>query len=135
MRPLYEAKRDLVNEIEVINKVCFAWSCEAQKMPISYNLDFALIRNGQVAAYAEIKTRSNARQKYPTAFIALKKVISAKQFGLPCFLIMQWADELGYTRLDRAPDFISMGGRIDRLDSADIEPMAHFKQGDFKKID
>lgn len=134
MRPLYEANRDLANEIDVINRVCRAWSCEAQKIPISYNLDFALIRNGQVAAYAEIKTRSNARQKYPTAFVALKKVMSAKQFGLPCFLVMQWTDQLGYTRLDRTPDFISMGGRMDRQDSADIEPMAHFKQGEFRTI-
>ena len=43
---------------------------------------------------------------------------------LPSFLVVRWSDNCGYIRIDTLLDFeISMGGRTDRGDKQDIEPV------------
>lgn len=133
-RKQYESSADLANEKTIIEVACTAWQCTAFKIPISYKLDFALSRNGRVQAFAEIKRRSHDRFKYPTAFISYRKVLCAQAFQCPCFLIVGWDDQVGYTRLDNGFSHISIGGRLDRKDAADLEPVAHFNVGEFKKI-
>ena len=135
MRPRYETYADLSNESEIIDDACVAWQCQAIKLPNSYRLDFALLRDEKVVAFAEVKRRNVLHNAYPTAFISLSKVMTARLMRpLPSFWIVAWDDGIGYVRLDNHNGEITMAGRRDRHDPADIEPMAHFKTELFTKL-
>jgi len=135
MRQRYETDADLSNESDIIDAACVTWQCQAIKLPISYRLDFALLRDEQVVAFAEVKRRNVLHNTYPTAFISLSKIMAARLMRpLPSFWVVAWDDGVGYVRLDNHDGVITMGGRRDRHDSADIEPMAHFKTELFKKL-
>lgn len=98
-------------------------------MPDRYGLDFCLTRDGVVTAFAEMKVRSNPRDRYPTYMIALSKVMSANSLnaatGLPCFLLVRWTDCWGYVRVDGRIEHgsLGVGGRSDRGDPQDMEPV------------
>jgi len=134
-RKRYENLVSLGNEKRVIEKITTKWRCGAEKLPISYGLDFALVdEKRKVKALAEIKVRSNPMDQYPTFFIAYHKISHAKMWNHPCFLIVQWTDDLGFISLKEEPAYVAMGGRRDRGDEADQEPMAHFYIKDFTRI-
>lgn len=129
MRPRYESSNDLDNEREVISVIEKAWKVESVKLPISYGLDFALLRDGQVKAFAEVKRRKNNADKYPSIFVAMHKCLQAIQYkalGYPCYFVVKWNDKTGWVDLLNGQTFASIGGRVDRGDSADQEPMVHF---------
>ena len=128
-RTQYESEADRKAETSVIEKVVKAFDVDGyHKLPISYVLDFAVTRAGQIIGLVEVKARSCEMQTYSTFFVALKKVLAAHEFeriGLKTRLFVKWRDCIGYTLL-REPDQITYGGRFDRGDSADQEPLAHF---------
>ena len=126
-RPLYESGLDRANERAVADVLLERWRCSAVKLPISYELDYALVRDGTVRAWAEVKCRRNARDRYPTYMISLRKVLAglamAERTNLPFLLLVQWADALGW--VTPSARGIQIGGRHDRGDSADVEPVIH----------
>ena len=139
MRPRYERSWDLAAESIVLGEICRKWGCTSQKLPVRYKLDYLLLREGKGVAWLELKARTNARLAYPTYMISMGKVISAKELtgasGLPSFLLVQWKDELGYARLDSLSNFsVSVGGRVDRGDDDDIEPVALIPVDDFHLV-
>lgn len=138
MRPMYESAQDAENERSVItsaiNKMGFTGH---RKLPISYGFDFALMRGQEIKAVAEIKCRN---KRYDTLFLSLQKVqkgIDYVRNGLLAYLIIQWPDGVYCYRLEdydarRYP--IEFGGRTDRGDSADVEPVVHFPVTAFRKV-
>jgi len=128
-RTQYESEADRRAETSVIEKVVKAFDVDGYyKLPISYVLDFAVTKSNRVIGFVEVKARSCEMQTYPTFFVAVKKVLAAGEFdrlGLKTRLFVKWRDCIGYTLL-REPDEITYGGRFDRNDSADQEPLAHF---------
>ena len=138
----YESDGDLANETAVASYVGARWNCNFEKLPISYHLDFALTREGAVEGFAEIKCRTSERTRYPTYMIALSKLNAAMTLrhvtGLPVFLIVRWrGGEIGYCDLlDVIMDSLTveMGGRKDRGDWQDVEPVAHIDIGKFLKL-
>jgi hypothetical protein len=130
VRPRYEMPKDLTREAEFSRVVGQKFYCTFSKMPDRYGLDFCMLRDGAVTAFAEVKVRSNPRDKYPTYMIALSKVMSANGLnaatGLPCFLLVRWTDCWGYVRLDGKVEqgSLSVGGRTDRGDPQDVEPVS-----------
>ena len=135
MRPRYESEADRRNEREIIDVACRAWNCEAYKLPIAYKLDFALIRDGRIHAFAEVKKRTCKKSQYPTFMLAYQKVLAARQFSVPTFLIVGWVDQIGFARFDSDVEYIGIGGRRDRADADDVEPQAFFNVKGFKKIE
>jgi hypothetical protein len=146
MRPIYETDADLERESTVAEAFEKAWKAKAVKLPIRYSLDFAFTRQDKVFAFAEIKTRKlpmaemDRRGGYDLGF---SKWIAAKQFndasGLPFVLIVKLPDGLYYSMFGEGhnsfkPDDIVMGGRVDRNDSQDIEPMVIIRAERFKKL-
>lgn len=134
MRPTYETQNDLSREAAVISWICEKWKCRAGKLPKKYSLDYVLTHHGEVKAFAEIKCRTNACNAYPTYMLSLQKVIAAKELtrstGKPSVLIVRWADAIGYTLLDR--DYkMRVGGRTDRSDWQDVEPVVDISIQDF----
>ena len=139
MRLIYEKPEDIVAERTALDNACEVWKCTAEKLPIRYELDYLLLREGRGVAWLEIKSRTNPRTEYPTYMIALTKIMAARRLSeasqRPSFLLVQWTDACGYIRNDSLLDFkIAFDGRTDRGDPDDLEPVALIPIGDFARL-
>lgn len=134
-RPRYETESDLSNERQVISIFSEKFKCTFSKMPIRYGLDYAMSRDGKVRAFAEIKCRSSPVSQYDTYMLSLGKLVSAHNLrvatGLDCFLMVRWTDAVGYIKMDSGFS-VAVGGRLDRNDWQDIEPVVHYPIDSFK---
>jgi|TARA_R110000796_G_scaffold26400_3_gene73488 hypothetical protein len=106
-------------------------------MPITYKLDYAMYRNDNLVGFSEVKCRTNSVQDYKTYIISLSKVMSARRLSsvtsTKSLLIVSWSDAIGW--IDFFSDFkVKQGGRSDRNDWQDQEPVCHFDIKDFKII-
>jgi hypothetical protein len=132
MRPSYETGHDLSNEEAVASYLAtrrdpLNW----RKLPISYRCDYVFADStGKIRFFAEIKCRTCSSKAYSTYLIALGKwdALNALANGsAPVFLIVRWTDRLGSLRvrpITRDTD-LRIGGRQDRNDSSDLEPVVH----------
>ena len=105
--------------------------------------DFSENRNDEKigVAWLEIKNRSNPIKQYPTFMLSMAKIMTAQQLseasGLPSFVVVRWADAIGYTRIDSDDEYeldvayIGIGGRTDRNDAQDIEPLVYIRNSAF----
>lgn len=136
MRPRYERPRDLTNEQRVAARMKER-GIELRKMPISYRLDFAMFRDGKLRGFAEVKTRNNRHDTYPTLMISLGKVMAARQLAevseTRSVLLVQYLDGIYWCNF-ASPFEVAMGGRWDRADDDDVEPVAHFPIEAFKMV-
>jgi len=136
VRPRYERPRDLVNERKVAERMAQR-GIELRKLPISYRLDFAMFRDGKLRGFAEVKTRNNRHDSYPTLMISLGKVMAARQLAevsdTRSVLLVQYLDGLYWCNF-ASPFEVAMGGRWDRGDDDDVEPVAHFPIEAFKMV-
>ena len=138
MRPLYETQEDLENEKSVASIIKSVWDLTAVKMPRAYHLDYAL-KDGQdtLRGFAEIKTRTTNKGKYPTYLISLSKIMNARRLteytGLSCILIVKWLDNIGWINLDIEGE-LGFGGRKDRNDWQDQEPVIFLPIDKFKRL-
>jgi len=124
-RPLYETSEDLGRERDVVANIEKRWSCQAQKLPMRYKLDYALMRNGKVSAWAEIKCRG---QRYATYLISLDKVSAGLRLSeissLPFLIVVRYDDGTYYCTVTKDLVYdIEWGGRKDRNDPEDQEPV------------
>ena len=86
--------------------------------------------------------RLNNHDTYPTYFISLYKIMALQQQAdltdRPAFLVVGFNDGIFYLDFWKGwPiefDHIALGGRKDRNDAQDIEPMAHFKISKLTRI-
>lgn len=135
--PVMETKADLQREAKVIKRICQQFGCEALKLPTHQRLDFALTREADIVAFAEIKVRQCASDTYKTAMIHLDKVIFAHQLSdivqTPAFLFIQWTDLLGYVDF-KSSFYTRLGGRTDRGIVKDYSLVAHYPIENFKFI-
>ena len=146
MRPLYESRSDLNSEKKIIDYVSQCWNVVYYKLPISYKIDYAFYRmdtgtsksaSENLVGFAEVKCRNHKFGTFPTYIISLSKVMEARRLAretnTKSLLIVSWLGALAYL------DFFSYhqvrhGGRSDRNDWQDQEPMCHFDLKHFKKI-
>lgn len=139
-RTQYESDEDRKNERALADFLESLWSCRFDKLPKSYILDFAAVRGGEVVSWHEIKCRKTVPQtRFPTYIVALKKIVAAREYaeatGLPSFLTVEWSDSVGTVEISGSTIFsVAMGGRRDRGDSADIEPLTHIPINAFRII-
>jgi hypothetical protein len=128
MRPTYETEADRGREADFSKILCQSFGCTLHKLPIRYGLDFVAVKDGRTIGFMETKVRTNPVGKYPTYMISAGKFMSAdaltRATGLPCRLAVMWADAWGHTKLVMTPEIVvSLGGRRDRGDEQDIEPV------------
>lgn len=128
MTTQYESEQDRLNEDLIVRLLCERWNCEARKLPKRYGFDYALFRSSLVGLL-EIKCR---KKKYDTLIISLAKYIRMLQWAdtlsLPAILCVRWPGEYQYTILERRflrDHAIEWGGRKDRDDDQDQEPVVH----------
>jgi len=138
-RPRYENKESLEQEQSFGTVIQLAWNCELVKMPMQYKIDYCCYRDNNLIGFVELKNRTCTKSRYPTYILSLSKYLTAVELsrilGKPTNLCVRWTDETGYVRLDTIRDpHISQGGRTDRNDWQDVEPVIHIDINSFIRI-
>lgn len=137
MRPLYESSEDLANEQQVAKFLSEKWGCTFKKLPISYHIDWVVMRD-KPQAFVELKCRKNESKKYPTLLLSLNKWMRgkelSKELGIPFIVAVKWTDGVFFHTAGSADVSYGFGGRTDREDSQDIEPVVLIPVENFKRI-
>lgn len=137
MRPRYETQGDLDNEMNVEGLLADMWGCEIRKLPVRYTVDWAVIRNDRLKAYAEFKQRRHPSTKYMTFMLSHLKWCEGRKLadeaGVPFLVIVRFEDGLFYHQAKSACE-IGWGGRADRGDSQDMETVVYIPCSQFKRI-
>lgn len=138
MRPIYESPADLQNEKDVVEKLTQSWGIIFHKLPMSYHIDWLMVKDGNPRGFAELKCRRNDRQKYPTFMISLAKWMRGKELAhelsIPFIIIVRWNDGIFFHKAGTSPVTFGFGGRSDRGDSQDVEPVVYIGTEHFQKI-
>lgn len=137
MRPTYETPQHLSREEEFSRLVSQKFKCTFMKMPIRYGLDFCAMRDGIAVGFMEVKVRSNKAGKYDTYMLSLGKIMAANDLlrstSLPSVLAVRWLDAWGHVYISGdACGQVSFGGRSDRDDEQDMEPVVLIPMSRFK---
>lgn len=139
MRQIYENSATLSVENTFAHSLELLWACELKKLSYKYQLDYCCMRNREVVSWLELKCRSNHFLKYPTYMVSLDKWMKGIQLseasGVPAFLAVRFTDADAYVRIGRGVGTVGYGGRTDRGDSQDVEPVVLVPMDKFKIIE
>lgn len=136
-----ETEQMLDDEWNVITRIKQApgFNLQYVKLPIAYRLDYAIVKDGEVKGFCEIKRRSNPRAKFDTLILSMLKYREILESNFkPASLIVAWEDQIGIHKPSSYPDAdyrIEIGGRDDRNRNGDIEPVVHIPTDHFMRID
>lgn len=138
-RPVYETRQDIGREANVAEILAAAWSCAIHKLPRLYSCDYAAMRGKEVSAWLEIKCRNAS---YPTYLISLHKWIKGIELSeataKPFLLVVSWPvngeQVVMFYPVCREPIHVVLGGRKDRNDPDDIEPMVEVPVAKFRRL-
>ena len=111
-----ETEETLRAERQLKSRVEKAWKIKMEKMPSTYSLDYAILRDGGVVSWAELKCRSHVFGTYDTYMISLKKWNACRQLHstshLKSFLIVGFLDGDYWLDTETVKDFkVLSGGR------------------------
>ena len=138
MRPIYETDADLQREKEVQEALFLMWEVDFHKLPRAYHVDWMLTKRGEAKAFAELKCRNNPRSQYPTLMLSMHKWMHGKamaqEIGGKFLVIVKWSDGIFYHTQGWCDVTYGVGGRKDRGDWQDIEPVVHIPVTDFKQL-
>ena len=110
------------------------------KLPeIRYVVDAALTIDRYVKGWMEVKCRSGKPDQYTHWFISLHKLMKGLSLhdytGLPFFILFDWDGQSFAARVEDPPrTALEWGGREDRSDSEDTEPVVLIPRAWFKPI-
>lgn len=140
-RPIYETQADRVRQAVAIRTLAKATKSEAVPTESLARWDYEMRRNGVVAAIVEVKCRNCRMSHHQTYMIGLAKALRLRQAALELkvagVLLVAWQDGTGWLRVDvgNHEDWqTGMGGRTDRNDPMDTEPVAHFPMAWFRML-
>jgi hypothetical protein len=147
-RPFYETKGQRKNEELIANYVADRWDCNLVRMKSAFPVDYMLRRyshadEGESLAFAEIKHRQytlDAIDQMGGLFVSLLKWGNAKNLcgiaACPLLVILRdGADETYWFRTDDfSHDGITFGGRTDRGDPQDCEPLITLRKERFRRL-
>lgn len=137
IRPIYETAKDIKAEKEVANLLRETHKLICFKMPISYRIDWAIFSFGKkLQGFMELKIRNVSRSQYPTLMLSLGKCVTgcnlAHLTNTAFWVAVKWTDSFGFCRVTQPLENIGIGGRMDRGDDADIEPVVYLPITEFK---
>jgi hypothetical protein len=114
------------------------WEVDFHKLPRAYHVDWMLTKRGEAKAFAELKCRNNPRSQYPTLMLSMHKWMHGKamaqEIGGKFLVIVKWSDGIFYHTQGWCDVTYGVGGRKDRGDSQDIEPVVHIPTDYFKRV-
>lgn len=144
MRPTYETANDRRAEQSFLRELREPLQCDSvvQVSKRLYPVDAIAYKGNRTVAFIEVKVRTNAMEFYPTYMISLEKFTRGAWFA-ECLnadyvIAVQWCDAFGFWRwrdhrLDQPK--IATGGRTDRNDSDDMEPVIHLPIAEFERFE
>lgn len=138
MRPIYENSATSRAEQEAIEIFCRR-KLRAFKLPRRYEIDYMLQRVGAMYGWAEVKVRPGV-ERHDTFMLSCAKVMSGRRlsevFGGRFLVVVRRTDDLMVLdAVAERPIKIAMGGRTDRGDDQDIEPVAHYGWSQMTRVD
>ena len=139
-RPMYETHRDRIAEARVAKKIADKWLCKAIKLRPTYVVDYALMQGDAFKAFLEIKCRNYSMKQmddmggFMLSLDKWTKGLELARAGGIEFVIA--VDAVGGTYWYRGHehDGLSLGGRTDRDDPQDVEPVVLLRAERFKKL-
>jgi hypothetical protein len=139
-RKLYETKQSLNAETNFAKDLQKYFKVNLKKLPLQYGLDFIALdtKNHKPKFFLELKERRCTSSTYPTYIVSLSKFLKAKDIyrslNLNTYLCVRWSNTCGYICLNDIEDDnidITVGGRYDRNDWQDVEPLLNIEIGKF----
>jgi hypothetical protein len=143
MRQRYETEGDRqAEEVALRGYLAGSKNVTYSKLGPSYPADFAISDpTGTVVEFVEVKCRSCLSTTYPTLQISLRKISDLAGLyqisGVPATLLISYHDQVKALDVSR-PSWdrakITIGGRTDRGDPSDIEPMLNIEIAGMKTV-
>lgn len=142
-RPIYEREVDLTHENRMKTILEAKWNCTLNKLPIKYHLDWMAMRGKEPMAFMEFKHREKLSiGAYPRYMMSLDKWIKAKQLckqvEVPFIMVITFTEGTYYGVFPHngLHDITyGFGGRYDRGDAQDVEPMVYLSLEKFIKLE
>ena len=136
-RTRYERPEDVANEYAAIAKFSVLFpGAEVTRLSDEGHAFTVLSKKGAAKVVVEIKTRHISSVKYPTFMISKQKydaLCALHEKGLRCGILVQWTDKLGFATVPTEYT-TNVGGRTDRGDPRDIEPMVYINTKRFERV-
>lgn len=137
-RPAYQSNKDTEHEVAFMERLR-ARGFQIDRLKSFYPCDF-LISKGGVIALAEYKRRRVLQQTYPTIILSVHKFteikVMAQMIRSKFLFYVEFDDGLcvaDLTEHQPEPGAVKIGGRTDRGDAADMEPVIEIPIEIFKK--
>lgn len=138
MRPTHENAATLEAEAAAAALMCDPYKIELHKLPRRYELDYMMMHDHTLYGWLEVKCRPGV-DRYATYSISLAKIdrgcSMAERFGGRFLVLVQRTSGLAVIDcLDQKPVAVAMGGRTDRGDPEDREPLCHYSWDQFTML-
>lgn len=142
-RPIYESQVDLTHENKMKTFLEAKWNCTLHKVPLKYQVDWLAMRGKDPMAFVEFKHRDKLSiNAYPRYMISLDKWMKAKQLckevEIPFIMVITFTEGTYYgvfAHNSLHDVTYGFGGRYDRGDAQDVEPMIYLPLKKFMKIE
>lgn len=135
MRPLYESQGDLSREARVAERLCQAWDCQSLKLPVQYRVDFAMLVNRKIKAWLEVKCRNSY---YDEMILSAAKFVTGQQLATstnrPFVVAFGIGHDIYWRDCTHDQPELELGGRADRQDWQDMEPVVMLPLNKFHKL-
>jgi hypothetical protein len=124
----FESQEDLLNEEQAIVWFCEEYNLNFKKLEEN-DVDFVLMKNEKIVAYAEVKGRNkNLNEAYPLP-IAVRKLVKLVDKKNNPLVIWSCLDGFIYGKVKKLVGEIKIGGRVARNGAVnDVELMAYYKK-------
>lgn len=139
-RPTYETEQDRAREREVMAALEARSGLKARQMPLRYPVDIAVLNaDGKIRSFVEVKRRNISYGQYDHLHLSVEKVVYMKLLteatSIPVHLCAYLKDGMYLTQItDEFNAPIEIGGRVDRGDPDDVEPVYCIPWGVFRPL-
>ena len=140
MRQQYETQADKNREFVAkgLLKEMF-YKREIVKLHKHYIIDFVLLDGKEIVGVVEFKTAKYSIDKHPTFMMSLNKWNKGLEYyhqhNIPFYILAKYTE--GYYLHEYSPNLsykVELGGRRDRDDPLDIEPIIRINTGRFRQV-
>lgn len=94
---------DRENERVVAAQMEAAFKCTVHDFGSLNDVDFWLEKDGALAAYVEMKTRTQSSTKFPTVYLSIRKWLAMNLLSVgvevPCLFVVKFSDEVRWINL------------------------------------
>ncbi len=96
--PVFSTDADRAGETDVAAMLERAWHCTIAPFGPLAPIDFYATRDGRLVGVLELKTRSQASDRFPTVFLSVRKwlalTLAETGLGCPAIFVVRFADAI-----------------------------------------